>query len=205
MICHHAPKYLNVLPTRFTFRPAYKMQSVNIDCIFKWHQNEWRLFSFHFSSAEGLQAAISGQLGRHIETHSEDSTNTLSIKTSSWYETHCCVFEVVEAVVRQNEPPSLPGFHSAPWQEEKEEKGSDTKATVTDWLSPIRKKSGDVTLVNDAGPHPLCFLPLIIWWYCINICCKFRAPGLREMTQWKNTMHAFYIIDSRCVFVSSLL
>jgi len=30
---------------------------------------------------------------------------------------YCGVFEVVKAVVGQDEPSSLPGFHSAPWQE----------------------------------------------------------------------------------------
>lgn len=48
------------------------------------------------------------------------------------YDTHCCVFKVVEAVVRQDEPPSLPGFHSASCKEEEEETGRDATATVID-------------------------------------------------------------------------
>lgn len=73
-------------------------------------------------------------------------------KHEVWCDTHCSVFKVVEAVVRQNEPPSLPGFHSASWQEEKEEQGSETKAAVTDWLSPIRKQSRAVKVIIGAGP-----------------------------------------------------
>lgn len=34
------------------------------------------------------------------------------------FRTHRRVLEVVKAVVCEDEPPSLPGFHSASWQEE---------------------------------------------------------------------------------------
>lgn len=63
------------------------------------------------------------------------------------FRTHRRVLEIVKAVVCEDEPPSLPGFHSAPWQEE--QTGSHTMATVTDWLPTSRKKrtGGEGTLL----------------------------------------------------------
>ncbi len=98
---------------------------------------------FHFSTC----------LWKH--KHTESNTHACTSLIKQYYNmTYCGVFKIVEAVVRQDEPPSLPGFHSAPWKEKEEETGSETKAAVTDLLSPIRKKCRDVTLINDADPHP---------------------------------------------------
>lgn len=52
--------------------------------------------------------------------------------------THRRVLEIVKAVVCEDEPASLPGLHSASWQEE--QTGSHTMAAVTDWLPTSRKK-----------------------------------------------------------------
>lgn len=52
------------------------------------------------------------------------------------FRTHRRVLEVVKAVVCEDEPPSLPGFHSASWQEE--QTGSHNGGS--DRLAASRKK-----------------------------------------------------------------